>query len=221
MDQLVKTIVVELNQYQTVLDVGVGTGRFAKPLQDNGFAVFGVDIGHRMLKRAMEKGVDNLFLGDACFLPFRDYSFDATVCIHLLHLITEWKMALEEICRVTREVMLSVVYTSKNVVGQAYNSILEDYGYKGRRLGKGERELKDIVEPAKAVFATTFESSVDEYLEHLSRRAYSRQWHIPDYVNRKVVDELKRKFGGKVFPAELRVLLWNIEDVEEYCRNFK
>ncbi len=199
------------------MDAGVGTGRFAEPLRKKGFEVVGVDIARKMLEKAREKSVDNLLRGDVCFLPFRDDVFDASVCIHLLHLVSEWKLAVSEICRVTREVMLSVVYTSENVVGQVYNSILEGYGYVIRRVGKGECELKDLVEPVRSVFATSYPNDFDEYLEHLSRRAYSRQWEIPEEVNRMVIEDLRRRFDGTVSIAKLRVLLWNIDDLREYC----
>jgi ubiquinone/menaquinone biosynthesis C-methylase UbiE len=79
MEQLVKTLVNELRDYGTILDAGVGTGRFAKPLQDNGFEVFGIDRAKKMMSKAVEKGVDNLLQADACLIPFRNESFDATV----------------------------------------------------------------------------------------------------------------------------------------------
>lgn len=218
MEQLVKTMVDELKGFTTVLDVGVGTGRFARPLQESGFVVVGVDIAGKMLRKAMKKGTNNLLRGDACFLPFSENSFDASVCIHLLHLVSEWKMALQEICRATREVMLSTVYTTKNIVGEVYQRILEGHGYESKRPGKGEWQLKELVKPSKRVFATAYDNHVDEYLEHLSRRAYSCQWEIPESVNRKAVDELRRQFGGKVFPAELQVLVWDIDDLKDYCK---
>ncbi|MGA2666439.1 MAG: methyltransferase domain-containing protein, partial [Nitrososphaerales archaeon] len=62
---------------RTVLDVGVGTGRFAKPLTDLGFEVTGADVSRRMLSKAREKGLERLLLGDAYRLPFADLSFDA------------------------------------------------------------------------------------------------------------------------------------------------
>jgi hypothetical protein len=130
-------------------------------------------------------------------------------------------MALHEICRVTREVMLSIIHTTQNPVRQAYNQILESYGYKPCRLGKGEWELKEIVEPAKSVFAVTFDNSADELISHLSKRVYSSQWKIPEDVNKKAVDELMGLFGGKTFPAELRVLVWQIDDLEAYFSTFK
>lgn len=85
--------------------------------------------------------------GDACFLPFKDSSFDATVCVHLLHLAKEWKAVLKEICRVTRRVMVSVIYVGADPVWETYDSLLKGYGYENRRIGKGEWELEGLVKP--------------------------------------------------------------------------
>jgi ubiquinone/menaquinone biosynthesis C-methylase UbiE len=221
MEQLIETLAGELHQYKTVLDVGVGTGRFAKPLQDSGLDLVGVDIAKKMISKAVEKGVDNLLRGDACFLPFKDNSFDVAVCIHLLHLISEWKTALQEICRVTQGIMVSIIYMHEDPLRETYNRLLNSYGYESRRLGKGEWELEDSVEPSRSVFVASYDGSADERLAYLSQRAYSSQWEIPEDVNKKVVDELKRQFAGKVFPQELRILLWDIDDLTAHCRAHK
>jgi ubiquinone/menaquinone biosynthesis C-methylase UbiE len=219
MKQLIKTLIGELSCHETILDVGVGTGRFTKPLQDSGFEVVGVDIAKKMIDKAVEKGAYDLLLGDICFLPFKDNSFDVAVSIHLLHLISEWKVALKEICRVTRRVMVSTIYVRENPIRETYNRLLKSYGYTGQRLGKGEWELKDFVKPSKSVFVASFENSADERLAYLGQRAFSSQWEIPGDVNKKVVDELKQQFGGKVFPQELRLLVWDINDLENYCNS--
>jgi len=214
MRQLVTSLVNELKGYARVLDVGVGTGRFAQHFQNAGLETVGIDIAGKMLEKAVGKRVKNLLKSDACFLPFRDNAFEASVCIHLLHLITDWQEALREICRVTRDVMLSMIYTSENPVRQTYNRLLAEYGYKTQRLGKGEWELKDVVKPWKSVFACAFDNSADQLIAHLSRRAYSSQWHIPEEVNAKGIYELKQQFSGKMFPAEVRVLVWRIDDLD-------
>ncbi len=220
MKQLIRRLRNELSGCKMILDAGVGTGRFAKPLQHSGFEVVGVDIAKKMLEKAAEKGAGNLLQSDVCFLPLKDNSFDATVCVHLLHLISRWKAALQEICRVTQKAMVSTIYTQKNPIRETYNRLLKGYGYDSRRPGKGEWELKELVKPSKSVFTASFDNSADERLTYLSQRAYSSQWEVPEDVNKKVVDELKRQFGGRVFPQELRVLVWNIDDLEAYCSNF-
>jgi len=217
MKQLIATLAKELRGYKAILDAGVGTGRFAKPLQDYGFEVFGIDIAEKMINKAVGKGVKNLIRGDACFLPFKDESFHVAICIHLLHLISEWKTALQEICRVTQEIMVSIIYVRENPIREAYNSLLKRYGYESRRLGKGEWELKGLIKPSKSVFVASYDNSADERLTYLSQRAYSSQWEIPEDVNKKVMDELKRQFAGKVFPQELRILVWDINDLKVYC----
>jgi ubiquinone/menaquinone biosynthesis C-methylase UbiE len=220
MKQLIKALASELRGYKTALDIGVGTGRFSKPLQDSGLDIVGVDIAKKMINKAAERGVGNLLRGDACFLPCRDNSFEVSVCIHLLHLISEWKTALQEICRVTQRIMVSMNYVRKNPIWETYDRLLKGYGYESRRLGKGEWELKDLVRPSKSVFAASYDESADELLTYLSQRAYSIQWQIPEDVNKKVVDELKHQFAGKVFPQEIRILIWNVNDLKAYCESF-
>jgi len=214
---LLKTLTDELSGYRTILDAGVGTGRFAKPLQESGFEVFGIDIANKMIRRATERGVSNLFLGDICFLPFKENSFDATVCIHVLHLVSEWKTALLEICRVTRRVMVSMNYARENPMWKAYDRLLKKYGYERHRPGKGEWELKKLVKPSKSVFVASFETKTDERLTCLSQRAYSHQWKLPESVNEKIVNELKSRFAGKVFPQELYLLIWDINRLKAFC----
>jgi ubiquinone/menaquinone biosynthesis C-methylase UbiE len=217
MRQLLETLASELSGCRAILDAGVGTGRFAKPLQASGFEVVGIDIAEKMIRKAVERGVNNLLLGDVCFLPFKDKFFDATICVHVLHLISEWKAALKEICRVTRKVMVSMIYVHENPMWKAYDRLLKRYGYERRRPGKGEWELKNLVKPSRSVFVASYETDADRRLEHLSQRAYSHQWEIPEDVNEKIVDELKSRFAGKVFHQELRLLVWNIDSLKVLC----
>ena len=53
-------------------------------------------------------------------------------------------------------------------------------------------ELKNLVKPSRSVFVASYDTNVDKRLAHLSQRAYSSQWDIPEDVNEKVVDELKK-----------------------------
>jgi len=216
MRRLIRTIAAELKGFTTILDAGTGTGRFAKPLQDRGFEVYGVDIAKKMISRAKERNVNHLFLGDVCFLPFKDDAFDATMCVHVLHLIKEWKTALREICRVTRHLMVSINYVRENPLWKTYDRLLKKHGHERRRPGKGEWELKELVKPLRTVFVASFETRADERLAHLVQRAYSHQWEIPEDVNEKILAELRSRFAGKVFPQELRLLVWSIDSLKDF-----
>ena len=105
----VDALAKSLDGRKTVLDVGVGTGRFAKPLSDLGFEITGVDVSRRMLLKAREKGLERLLLGDAYKLPFADKSFDAAIIIHVLHVVADWATVMQDLGRVTKGPVMSIL----------------------------------------------------------------------------------------------------------------
>ena len=73
-----------------VYEVGIGTGRIAVPLADQGIRVTGIDISARMLKRLRTKSRDvSVLLAEASRPPFRGNSFDAAIFVHILHLVPD------------------------------------------------------------------------------------------------------------------------------------
>jgi len=219
MRKMVQALVKELKGYKTVLDIGVGTGRFAKPLQENGFEVVGIDISRGMMQNAKKKGLSNLLLGDACFLPFTDSSFDAALSAHVLHLISEWQTALKEICRVTKGELFSITHVHSGPISEAYEELAKERGYDTRNIGLSERELKGIVKPTKSFRAVSWVSRADERLTYLRQRAYSRQWKVPENVDKQIVQELVRRFAGQKYPLEIYILRWNIKDLKSHLKN--
>ncbi len=96
-----------------ILDVGTGTGFLALILAELGHEVVGLDISEGMLKvakmKAKKRGLKVQFkLGDAENLPFKDESFDAIVCRHLLWTLPNPKKALAEWVRVAKEKIVVV-----------------------------------------------------------------------------------------------------------------
>jgi len=218
MQQLIGSLESELVGCRTILDAGVGTGRFAKPLQDEEFEVVGIDISQKMLSVAKDKGVTNLFRGDVCFLPFRDNLFDATICNAVLHLIPEWKTALKEICRVTRKIMVSTIHERDNPMREAYARLLRSHGYEKPRRGKPEYDLKDLVVPLKSLHAVSYYVDIEESLDHMCQRAFSYQWNVPENVNNQIINELRRRFPRKRARQGLSILVWNVEDLRAYVQ---
>ena len=87
---------------KTVLDVGVGTGRFATWLAKKGFEVVGVDISKEMLKEAKRKTQISsknihLILADAHFLPLRKEMLDNCICINMVNHISKMDEFLREV----------------------------------------------------------------------------------------------------------------------------
>jgi len=219
MRKVVKALVKELQGHKTILDVGVGTGRFAQPLQKRGLEVVGIDISRDMMKKAKEKGIKNLLLGDACYLPFRESSFDASLYVHILHLVSQWQTALKETCRVTKNELFTATHRHwRSPISIAYEELAKERGYDTRYVGLGEHELKEKVKPTRSIRAASWVSSANQHLTYLKQRAYSRQWKVPEDVDKQIVQELAGCFAGQRYSLDVQILRWNIKDLKSYLQ---
>jgi len=106
MAQLTDLLATELAGRQPGLEIGVGTGRFALPLRAAAIALAGTDISGAMLRRlAANAGGDSPFplaQADATRLPFTAGAFGSVLAVHVLHLIPDWRVAVDEAVRVLR-----------------------------------------------------------------------------------------------------------------------
>ena len=84
-----------------LLDVGGGTGNYALALRDEDWDVVVSDRSAEMLARAAAKGLETVE-ADAQALPFDDASFDALICVSMLHHVDDRPRALAEQRRVLR-----------------------------------------------------------------------------------------------------------------------
>ena len=114
MEDMINALGKVLDKEKRILDAGVGTARFARPLQVRGFDIVGLDISRRMLTKARAKGTSDLLRGDMCSMPFRDHVFGTTLSIHVLHLISKWRCALAEVGRVTTDNFISIAVHNEN-----------------------------------------------------------------------------------------------------------
>ena len=99
-------ILVKEVQGRDLLEVGIGTGLVGLALARQGVRVSGVDLSTEMLHKLADKFVHPdevvLFHADATELPFDDCSFDAVLTSQMLHLLDDWRRALDELTRVVR-----------------------------------------------------------------------------------------------------------------------
>ncbi len=102
---LVPALLAEIPKGERCLEIGIGTGRIALPLVRAGVAIAGVDISREMLRRLVIKAASSqlqIAVADATRLPFREHSFASAIAAHVLHLIPNWAIAVEELLRVVR-----------------------------------------------------------------------------------------------------------------------
>jgi ubiquinone/menaquinone biosynthesis C-methylase UbiE len=91
----------ELQDCGRILDVGCGIGVFEERLY--GLDVTGLDISEEMIKVARRRSRKNFVVGDAGNLDFDDATFDGVFYVATLEFIADYKKAVREAWRVTRQ----------------------------------------------------------------------------------------------------------------------
>jgi len=90
----------------TFIDVGTGTGRWAKYAASKGALAIGIDFCEEMLRAGKRSGV----LGDACRLPFADECADVVMCAFTLGYAPSCFSELRRITRVGGTVAVADVH---------------------------------------------------------------------------------------------------------------
>ena len=205
---------------KTVLDVGVGTGRFAKPLSELGFHIVGVDISRNMMLKAREKGVDELVLADVHEMPFRDESFDAAIVIHILHIIGDWPKVMWDVGRVAKRKVISLLRQRPGLmnqwgpdgtgVGALYLRLREEAGYPvrrtdRRRMWQNEQEIKNRLPPLKleTIRDEMVSMTLEEAFNKFERRSPFMIHDVPEEVHRRIVEKIVATKGKERFERRI------------------
>lgn len=221
----IKILVEELNECKckSVLDMGVGTGRIAKPLLEYKFKIIGIDVSRSMIKLAKEKSIVKVVVGDVCKTPFRDRRFDCALLVHMLHLIANWYDLLSETRRVTRKKLLSIAgkfEPEKLSIRHLYLDKVRFYGFRQVYDIEGkEIELAKLVKPEKSQMISSFYETrnLDEIIDLLDKRKTSITWGVPDNIHNRVIEELRKKYSSKRIEYHFSnfLLTWNINDFND------
>ena len=118
----VKAVKEILPDYKKGIELGVGTGRFAEPLNIK----YGIDPSYRMRQAARRKGID-VFPGAAEKIPFKDETFDLVLMVTTLCFLDDVGKAFGEVYRILQK-------------GGYFISGFVD---KNSKLGKFYQEYKD------------------------------------------------------------------------------
>ena len=104
-EQAVFSILSDVSNW-SVIDVGAGTGRFTIPFLERGAIVTACDASEHMLQVLQSKttlsGLQTKIV-DAHELPFPEKSFHCAISFRILMHLPDWKKALSELCRVSKD----------------------------------------------------------------------------------------------------------------------
>lgn len=202
-----------------MLEIGIGTGRIALPLLERGVHISGVDISERMLQRLREKyataraaqptgpwGRLDVALGDMTALPFADDAFDAAVAVHVLHLVPQWRRALDEVMRALRPgapLLLGQDVSHGSAVAHPLQDewveIVRELGYRPERPGAGSftEILMEVEARGWRVEETTLARwtalhTPEEGYHDIAGRSWSLTWRVPDAIFAESTRRLER-----------------------------
>jgi SAM-dependent methyltransferase len=218
MEQLVPVLVAELPSHGRCLEIGVGTGRIALPLIEQGVDVAGVDISIEMLRRLMAKAhgrAVKIAIADATRLPFADRTFASAVASHVLHLVPDWKIALDELMRVVEPG--GVLLASRGADSRAEwqhavrrhffdaagsppwppgMSRIDDLDVEMRSRGATVRVIGDVHNEVSV--------SIAELIAALEQGIWSACWSIDDETRRRAAAETKAWATRELGDLELK-----------------
>jgi len=212
-----------------LLEIGIGTGRIALPLLRNGVNIAGVDISLLMVERLRAKlaqqqaaeperswGKLTLEMADMTALPFADDSFDAAVGVHVLHLVPEWRKALDETLRVIRSGGALLIGQDVHggsyphaVIQEQWRDIIARLGHPPITVGApGFQAIVDeLTRRGLAVTVETLttwevEQTPRSALQYIASRTWSRTWPAPDDAFaesvRQLTDWVERHYKGRM-----------------------
>jgi ubiquinone/menaquinone biosynthesis C-methylase UbiE len=122
----------EDNQISSAIDIGCGTGNFILELvyRKQFKKIVGIDFLKETFDNARE---DKTHFGNVDFiqcnmlnLPFKNRSFDLTVCLNVLHHIhkEDFTLAIDELTRITDKYLMIEIRNKDNILEFYYQKIL-------------------------------------------------------------------------------------------------
>jgi ubiquinone/menaquinone biosynthesis C-methylase UbiE len=232
MREVVKAHASELENNGPTLEIGVGTGRFALPLDEAGIEMVGLDLSRPMMRKLLEKAGGKipfpLVEGDATKLPFATDSFGSALVVHVFHLIPNWPDALRELLRVVRSSGRLItdfgdkgdgqwdeiykVFAAAAKIPETNVGVTEPDDVRAAILETGAREL-----PVQE-FSEVKTRSYREIIDWLERGLFSATWRTDDQGRKAGADAARAWLAEKGlteadnFETERR-LLWRLYEL--------
>jgi SAM-dependent methyltransferase len=218
--RLTEILADELAGRGACLEIGVGTGRIALPLRRAGIPLVGTDIAPRMLRRLVDNAGDErpppLAVADVGALPFRSAAFGAVLSSHVLHLITDWRAAVDEAVRVLRAGAVLLVDFGGNPSapwGHPAEEVMAEFGVVRRRPGVSVPDLvaehlagRATLRPLPTV-SLVVERTLAQDLADWEGQIHSWTWSVEPERMAVACAAVRRWAQERAWPLERRVEL--------------
>lgn len=202
---------------------GIGTGRIALPLIQQGYAYTGTDISQPMMDKLRQKVEGypyqlKLLEADATALPIETNSFDVAIASHILHLIPDWQKALDEIRRVLKPKGVFIYFHHptnqagiSDSVSQQWHQILESYGYESHFVGAVTHDVLNHLTQQGASLESVMVAQISqtrslaETLQTYQHRIYSNLWRVPDNIYPQALSDLQNWAAQQFQSLEVKI----------------
>lgn len=151
---------LDISKYQTILDVGCGTGALSKVLSEKDLDVTGIDPSIGMLNQARQRlkysGIDLIHTVPGERLPFEDKSFDIVITSYVAHGLKPGERInlYNEMKRVAKELVIIHDYNENRALLTTIIEWMENGDYFNFiKIAKGE--LESIFKEVKIVDVDT------------------------------------------------------------------
>ena len=205
-------------EYSSVFEPGIGTGRIAIPMTERGYRITGIDISRNMLT-LLEKRLGRCrhnppvsLQADMTALPFSDSAFHMVIAVHLFWFIKEWRKAVDEILRVAeRDGPAVLMHTGMGAeipfLNSRYKELCWEHGCKIEPIGvSSTSEVIDYcidlgchVEQIRDRWKWISHIRLDRAISYINARAYSFSTFAPDHIHAAAIEKLEseclRTFG--------------------------
>lgn len=123
----------DVSSYETIVDVGCGTGALCGALLEEGLEVVGVDQAEKMLDIARRRTPEGSFIRGSVLdgLPFEENSFDLSIASYVAHGLKEEerKKMYQEMNRITKDWVIIYDYNERTSPFTSFVERLEGGDY--------------------------------------------------------------------------------------------
>lgn len=155
-----------LTAFETIIDIGCGTGALCSVMSEKGLVVTGIDTADKMLKIARSKPENmNIRFIQANVLetlPFEEKRFDVALASYVAHGLKagERKLMYAEMSRVAKHFVIIYDYNDKRSPLTSFIEWLEGGDY-FHFIRNAEPEMKDCISEMKSCFSDVKVVDVD------------------------------------------------------------